>query len=152
MIRHARNLDLRAGEIKGGGNKKEPLQSRRQNFRGDGSLTQQGLVESFAFEILHPERTGSVTLRVKVDEQDPLSPIRQRRTEVYCRRGFADTALLIRNRNDFQSKPDWHLFPGMVDWNAFHCFIAESLTSSARRCDGHRLRATKDRRARVAFL
>src|SRR5437764_8184519 len=152
MIRHARNLDLRAGEIEVGGNKKEPLQSGRQNFLGDGSLSQQGLIESFAFEILHPERTGSVTLGVKIDEQDALSLFRQRRTEVYCRRGFADTALLIRDRDDFQSEPDWHLFPGIVDWNAFHCFISESLASSTRRCDGHRLRATKDRRARVAFL
>src|SRR5689334_429310 len=142
MIRHARNLDLRAGEIEVGRNKKEPLQSRRQNFLSDSSLSQQGFVESFAFEILHPERTGSVTLRIKIDEQNAFSLFCQRRTEVYCRRGFADTALLIRNRDDFQPelsaaslRPDWHLFPGIGDWDAFHCFIAESLASSTRRCD-----------------
>src|SRR5689334_24486378 len=131
MIRHASYLDLRASEVEVSGDKKEPLQSRRQNFLGDGSLSQQRFVESFAFEILHPERTGGVTLRIKIDEQNALALFRQGRAEVHCRRGLADPPLLIRDRSDFH-------------------FIAGSLMYVTRRCDGHRLRATKDRRAWVA--
>src|SRR5207248_7965772 len=198
MIRHARNFYFGAGKVDVGGNKKDLLQPGRQNFRGDSSLSQQGFVECFAFEVLHPERTGGVSLRIKIDEQDALPLFRQRRAEVYRRRSFADAALLIRDCDDFHfgkrgtdslfvgpvgvspadflefacstgkmpvgptgSEPDWRKMPvlrGRVRSpefpiaTLFISFIAGRSMCVTRRCDGRRLRATKDRRARVAFL
>jgi hypothetical protein len=94
-------------------------------------------------------------LRIKIDEQDALSLFRQRRTEVYCRRGFADTTFLIRNRVNFHCErgprgcmrsPEFPIAILLIS------FIAELSMCVTRRCDGHRPRATKDRPARVAFL
>jgi len=131
-------------------------------------------------------------LRIKIDEQDALSLFRQRRAEVHCRRGFADPALLIRDRGDFhfwRTQAPSRAGDGTPAIAKFffmrrfiqkffrrgaetpsrtgNCtrgrmrslesaiaiiFIAGPLMYVTRRCDGHRLRATKDRRARVAFL
>ena len=153
------------------------------------------ILEGFAFEVLHPERTGGVTLRIKIDEQDALCLFRQRRAEVHRSRGFANAALLIRDRDNFHfwgthppsratfnASPNEFLykflheekvrdgggaigpsrtcdctrgrerFPEFLIATLFITFIAERSMCVTRRSDGHRLRATKDRRVRAAFL
>jgi hypothetical protein len=50
---------------------------------------------------LQPKRAGGVRLWIKIDNQNAMTHLSQRGTEIYGRGRFAHAALLISDRDDF---------------------------------------------------
>ena len=66
----------------------------------DAALHQQVVDRAVELVRLHAEPDRQRALRVEVDEQDPAAELGQRRAEVDRRRGLADAALLVAQRDD----------------------------------------------------
>ena len=104
MVVHPRDFHLRAGEIEIRRHDEHAIQSRRQNFFGDGRATQKWFIQTFTFQILQTKRTRRVSLRIEIDQQHAQTFLRERATEIDCGRRFSDAAFLIGNGNDLHRR------------------------------------------------
>ena len=104
MIAHPCDLNFGAGEIEIGRDNEEARQSRRQNFLGNGDTAEKRFIQTFAFEFLHAERAGGISLRIEIDEQHAHAFLREGESKVHGRRRFADTAFLVCDRDDFHAR------------------------------------------------
>ena len=104
MIRHPRNFNFGAGEIEVGRNDEHILEPRRQNLVRDRDTGEQRFVDALAFHFLHPKRAGRVRLRIKIDQENAQFLFRQRDAEIHGGRCFANSAFLVRDRNNFHER------------------------------------------------
>ena len=90
--------------IKIGWNNKQARQTRRQDSFCDRNASEKRLIQALSFEVLHPQGTRRVSLRIEIDEQHAQSFIRQRAAKIYCGGCFSDTTLLVCDGNYFHTR------------------------------------------------
>jgi hypothetical protein len=100
VIRHARDFDFSARQIEIGRHDEQVIAAGRQDFISNGSLTQQGFVQTNLLYTFQTERAGGVSLGIKVNNQNAVAQFRQRGPKIHGRGRFADASLLISDCDD----------------------------------------------------
>src|SRR5215204_1517705 len=100
MIIHPRDLDLRPDEIEISRNDEHPIDACWHDLVGDSRFAQKRAVKAIAFDLLQTEGTGGIPLRIEVDQEDAIAALGESTAEIHGRRRFANTAFLVRERND----------------------------------------------------
>src|SRR5437762_6300906 len=103
MIRHAGDLDFYASQIEVGRYDKQLITPRRENLFRNRRTAEQRLVKACFLQSLQAERTGGVSLWIKINKQNAMAQFRERGSEIDGRGRLADTAFLVSDRDDFHN-------------------------------------------------
>ncbi len=97
----AHQLDIRRAQVDRGRHDHEPVDRGRLDHLVQRDILDQQLIGGHVpVRRFDPQPGRGIALRVDIHHQNPLSAFDQRRGQVDCRRGLADTALLVGDGND----------------------------------------------------
>ena len=101
MILRPGELHVRAAQIHFARNQREPVEGRGFDLVGQRSFPKQRAIRARPLDFLHPHAARRIGLRIQVEQEHALARGREARRQIHRRGGFADSTLLVGNRDHF---------------------------------------------------